>query len=150
MKYIVFFLSIFLFACSSVKQETDATMFGGEETDQETVKSLISASYKVYYEEAAPKSVVKHKLYTDPCTVKIAKETTGSEWDKGYVINNLECSQLKGDWIATFVLFGPDMKALPAFIRPNKSTNTYHQLTPMKVYVDEQISEPIWVLVDLL
>jgi len=150
MKYIVFFLTIYLFSCGSIKQEADATMFGGEDTDQETVKNLAPATYRVYYEEAAPKSQVKNKLTTDPCKNTASKQITGSEWDKGYLIHSMDCQKLNGPWIATFVLFGQEMKALPAFMRPGRVTNSYHNLTPMKVYVDENVADPIWVLVDLL
>lgn len=153
-KYFFIFAALFMFAsCANVTGEVQERVFDGQSigASQKILKKLpINTPLMMTLDDKAPRAEVTDSLWTDPCTLEYAKlSASTNEWEKGYNLDALRCSVLKGPWIATFVLTG-NKEPLPALLRPDTDCHNHKRkaLTPLKIYLAYDATDFIVVLVD--
>lgn len=149
MKYILFFLSLVLFAsCASNIQTGTAKYY--YEMDASHCQAVLQTlpnhkAITAQFDRKAPQTVITDSLWTDPCrdiAIPITYTHAGSDSERTIEASQNLCSQLKGPWIATFVIYNGE--SMPALIRPNYQPSTF---MPLNVYLNAQYSEPLRVLV---
>ena len=160
---ILFFMLLTLFcgliSCHSAQQEAEGKLFAGKSLTKGQTKllSMISGQKcQVSTDTHAPKQRVSDSIWTDPCRLSEEKytATSGNEYEKGYILESLRCTALKGPWIATFVEYEQKGKniSVPALLRPQTAYSPkklYKHLTRLNIYLSYDSTDPIILLVEL-
>ena len=161
---ILFFMMLTLFcgglaSCHTAQQEAETKFFGGKSLTkgQTQLLSMITGQkVRVTTDINAPKQQVQDSVWTDPCRLSEERytATSGSEYEKGYILESLRCTALKGPWIATFVEYEQKGKniSVPALLRPQTAYSPkklYKHLTRLNIYLSYDSTDPIILLVEL-
>lgn len=158
-KYIFLLLLPLLFSCRSVPTDLAQKYFDGKDLPDGQIIAQhlpVGTPMELYFDQNAPRNLITEDLYTDPCKVYQEKTPiTTNEWDRGYMVDEIKCTMLRGPWVATFVNLYASINgeekwhSMPALVKVgNYATGGKVTLTPIPVYLNEHWNEPVLLFVE--